>query len=241
MPTLGYTFCVLHSFCTLLLFSDDKMLVEAWLRTHYPHTHYPMKDKLYSRSVVMIPHSPPCSSCECFTALMMETPPFMANASKLPEEAASVIAGLRRGHVRFCGSKAPHKTTVVITSHLHLDYDLQVVTVIICQWLQEWMECRETERREANGERRIDRIWVETERNDAKQDAAGELEQQETSDGFAFFCLSRFLSPTAMTLVSPIERKELQIPLKEAENITLHWVWLLERAVIHLSSLFLNI
>lgn len=55
----------------------------------------PWKDKLYSRSFMMIP-SPalPCTSCERFTALMMETPQFAARASKLPEEGCFCNCGV---------------------------------------------------------------------------------------------------------------------------------------------------
>lgn len=104
------------------------------------------------------------------------------------------------------------------------------MTVIICQLLQERVECRETELKEANGERQ-----TESERRARgmmpNKTQPGNESSGKPLTGLLFFCLSRFPSPTAMTLVSPIDRKELQIPLKEAENIPLHWFGLLEGAV----------
>lgn len=62
----------------LRLFSGDE------LKTHL----YIKRQTLLSVLSEQHQFSSPLSSWECFTALMIEKPPFMASASKLPEEAA---------------------------------------------------------------------------------------------------------------------------------------------------------
>lgn len=121
----------------------------------------------------------PRTSCERSAAPMMETPPFTARASKLPEEGCFCNCGVC-AEATFISAVLQLRTSRRFW--LHHIYTLikicRVVAVIICQLLQERVECRETELREANGERRSlsrDREeWCQTRRSRGIR-AAGNL------------------------------------------------------------------
>lgn len=94
------------------------LMINCWWKLAEDAAIITSKGKLYSRCLVMNATNFPPSLAPPVSVLMMATPPFMARASKLPEEAARVIEGLRRGRVGFCGSSGKRSDSITFTPWL---------------------------------------------------------------------------------------------------------------------------
>lgn len=140
-------------------------------------------------------------------------------AAKLPEEAACVIAGLGRGCFHVC---APSVFECAPKCCFHSSKGFDYHTTFV-PWLRCW--CRDSnylpvshlklgktpggddddDAADKSGERWMDRIWVAIRLRGMMPNKTqpGNYSSRNLWRVYFFFCLSRFLYPTAMTLVSP--------------------------------------